>query len=686
MQNKASFTFVLIIAVLSLVKLWLAMALPVTALGFAHDDLLFLRLADSFLDWATLFHGNWLGTFDYLTLSKGPMYPLWVAFCFVLGVPLLLGQQLLYMLAGVTLLLALRKLNVKPFFLVLLYVCYLFGSAITVRVVGEGIYPALSVFILAGLIGMYAHHQGRLLKLGLWSLLSGLMLSAFWLTREESVWIMGLVAILLAYTLLCLYRTFRLSSELFKRTLLCVLPLLVLLVVLNAVALMNWLQYGTYTTVEFKSGSFLSAVGALERVKHPHWQRYLPVPGDVRQSIYEVTPAFQELQPFLEGDPGKEWERSSCRALKQTCGDIGGKWFIGAFREAVSLAGHYTDGAAADRYYRSLAEEINAACEDGRLDCLPERSTMVPPQRSEYIIPVIKSFFQGVQLLLNLSSGAVAVPATSEGSEEQLALFRELTREKLAPTSASLKKVPKQLFIKGWAFSTTDQLIQFAVRTKDGKDADFSLKHFPSADVDKHFGEKYVTAKNARFSIVTPCMTGCELRLYDNSGLLAVINLDDFKRDRNVLSKDVRFFMDSVAPISVDRLPMQSLLNGIKIKILQRIEHYKLKLKPILLFIFALYVAGLIGSIITRRFSFLLIVNTAILAAIVGRLFILALIDASCFPAVKPLYLSPLYPFLMIFSVLAVADFVQYRAVAAILGKVKAKIISQKSSGSAGSE
>src|SRR5205085_1701027 len=85
---------VAVIVAATAVKLWLAGARTLEAIGWAgHDDWWFLQRAIAIL------HGHWLGPYNHLTLIKGQGYPLWVAFISTLHVPLLFAQQLLYALA-----------------------------------------------------------------------------------------------------------------------------------------------------------------------------------------------------------------------------------------------------------------------------------------------------------------------------------------------------------------------------------------------------------------------------------------------------------------------------------------------------------------------------------------------------------------------------------------------------------
>ena len=57
--------------------------------GAPLDDELMFRAAQS------ITAGNWLGAYDYLTLSKQMFFAVWLAFLHLLGVPYLMGGQLL---------------------------------------------------------------------------------------------------------------------------------------------------------------------------------------------------------------------------------------------------------------------------------------------------------------------------------------------------------------------------------------------------------------------------------------------------------------------------------------------------------------------------------------------------------------------------------------------------------------
>ena len=75
-------------------------------------------------------------------------------------------------------------------------------------------------------------------------------------------------------------------------------------------ATMNWHKYGVFTSLEIHSSEFESAYSGLLRIKTKKFIRYYPVLKEARDKAYEVSPAFAELKPFLEGKSGRQWQGS----------------------------------------------------------------------------------------------------------------------------------------------------------------------------------------------------------------------------------------------------------------------------------------------------------------------------------------------------------------------------------------
>jgi hypothetical protein len=633
---------------LALVKLWLVSGLTLFAIHNAgRDDRLFLDLASALLS------GNWLGPYNNLTLAKGPFYPLWIAATFLFGVPLLLAQHILYVAACAIFIIAIRPLLSKQSILFLVWTILLFNpmsytDEVTTRVIREGIYPSLTVLVAASAVGILARHDRPLKNLLPWSSCLGFSLSAFWLTREEGVWMIPFVLLIVGFAVVRMRQRqpnrWRLLSSI------CVLPFCIWLIAIGAVAGINKVRYGIFTTVEFKSHDFLAAYGALSRVKHSHWRPYCPVPKETRERIYKISPAFAELAPFLEGNIGAVWTTYSCHWVS-LCDDMGGGWFMWALRDAAAAAGHYTSAESAANYYRHVATEINAACAGGQIECGAARVSMMPPWHSEYASPFLNSLVRGA-VFLSRFEGFHAHSSPSTGTEESLILFRDLTGSRLSRGATT------QLQISGWAFAVNPaSSVVLSVGAADGTLADTEVKRLPSPDVYQYFlslGKDFPNAREARFEITTSCTEGCSLHIRTGDHEDERIPLDgSIRRGRN---PKFHFYLDALNYIANDLLPYQSRLDNFKISILGWIGKAYQTIVPLLIVLALIgYIISTVHILKTKTVKNLWLINTALLMALVIRLIVLSVIDVTSFPCLDTRYLSPAYPFLLIFMTLALA-------------------------------
>ncbi len=437
---------------LLLLKLWLVSAQTVCAVGAAgHDDRLFLNLAQALLN------GEWLGGYDRLTLAKGPMYPLWIAGTFLAHVPLFTAQHLLYGAMCALLVVALRPLAPNRWLRLLIFTLLLFNpmtyeAAVHGRVIRQGIYHSCTLGVLAGLIALYGRRNAPGRQLLGWVALTGLSLGAFWLTREEGVWLLPLLAPLWLWLLSRVWR--ETPHPVFTRSLVLLSPLLIWAGALLLVCLLNYRHYGVFATVEFKATPFADAYGALSRVTPKAWRPYVAVQREVRERIYAVSPAFAELQPQLEGALGEGWAApgAGLLGLPSQQREIASGWFMWALRDAVAAAGHANTGAEAMRYYRQLATEVNAACDDGRLAAGPRRSGFLPVWHPGYWPRLRNSLARASKFFLTFD-GFTAQPALSSGPPENLVIYSELTRERLSPLTAAPLSPKERHGLDRWRLS-----------------------------------------------------------------------------------------------------------------------------------------------------------------------------------------------------------------------------------------
>ncbi len=422
---------------LTALKLWLSRGQGVFAIGSAgHDDRLFIELAQH------LIRGEWLGPYHELTLAKGPFYSLFIAAAFTLGVPLFLAQHLFYVAACGLFARALRPVVTSAgarlaVYALLLWNPMTFDGPSMGRVLRQHVYGPLGLMILAGLIALYLRRAGPARRQLPWVLLLGLAGGAFYLTREEVIWLAPGVLLLAGAYLLGSWRISRATARRAAGWL--GLALVVAVIPVLIVCAKNKRHYDWFGTCEFRAQDFRDAYGAMLRVRVDPELPYVPVTREARAAMAAVSPAFAELQKQFEAGVARGWAGSSefFTHLPAEQGQIGGGWLMWAFREAAAKAGYHGNAAQALGFYRRLARELNRACDEGRLPAGGARSGFLPPWRDDQTGPFLHAAGDFTDFLVRFSRFSARVPASS-GSPGELQLFRDITRERLSPPAGEL--------------------------------------------------------------------------------------------------------------------------------------------------------------------------------------------------------------------------------------------------------
>jgi hypothetical protein len=373
----------------------LARALEPIQMGSSEiDSGLFVRLGSS------LAHGQWLGSFDWLTLAKGPAYPALLAVSSRLDVPVKIAEQLTYLLAAACVALCIWVTTRQRTAAVLAYAVLAlnpmnYGVA-GAEIMRDGWYGSLALLFVASTF--LAVHLALSRTRALWAiatgLLAGLSGAAFWLCREEGPWLVPSVAII-AFGLPALrvarwrFSEPRVAVE--RRTVSWTAGRYV--AVLLAIGVMfagpvafvadrNHAHYGVALTNDSSAGQFGRAYLAWMRVQAGPVVRDVPINAQQRGAVYRVSPAARQLQPYLEG-PRDVWLRYSC-GHDVHC-DLQGAFTEWALRSAALEAGHMRTARGEQRFFGQLADQIGAACHRRTLRCrsaLPsalQRFAVAPP-------------------------------------------------------------------------------------------------------------------------------------------------------------------------------------------------------------------------------------------------------------------------------------------------------------------
>lgn len=393
-QDISRRTFWVLVVLVVLVKLVMTrfQMVYVWVGGAPLDDELMFEAARS------ITAGQWLGVYDWLTLSKHMFFAVWLAVCNLLHLPYLAAGQLLTCGAALACAFAfapvLRRWKSRFALFALLAFSPAATASFTLRVYRDNIFPGLCMLFFAGMCG-YALRCRRPVKQSIgWLVLSGVGLGLAWLTREDGVWLLPFAA---AGTLILILTALRDKGSLAKKLGRCALlavPYGLLAAAILVYSAVNYACYGLFAVSDFSSGSFAAAVGAMSRVKAEEWKPLCSVPTDVRIKLYDAVPELKPLEYWLEED---EDLQNSFR--NPELDDYQSGSFYWALRKAAWNEGVYDSPQKAEEYWQQVADAINALCDSGQLESNgPKRSSTTPPIRMEYVPDVLA---EGVRSLLH---------------------------------------------------------------------------------------------------------------------------------------------------------------------------------------------------------------------------------------------------------------------------------------------
>lgn len=384
---------------------WLVPLDPTSWLQAPNDDGLFERGA------VRLAVGDWPGDFDRLVLSKGSGYPLFIAVADRLHLPLGVAGQLTYLAAAAAtalafLLVTRRVVAATTVYLVLAFDPMNYGVD-AARVLRDNWYAGMSLLLLSGtfVTGWLILHRVNPLLLLPAAALTGLSGAGFWLCREEGIWLLPALLVVAAGLPVVHWWARRRqdpsapevgSDGGWRRWLPAGVAVLTLAaawyVPIQWVADRTEAAYGVRLTTDFASGTFPEAYAAWQRVRGVPLTDYVPINRAQREAVYAVSPAARELSGWLEG-PDDGWAVHGCKSVG-VCDDIAGGWMPWALRDAAGQTGHFDSEADFQAFFGRVRDEIEAACDDGRLTCAPALpAAMVPVLRASPFAVAASSFW-----------------------------------------------------------------------------------------------------------------------------------------------------------------------------------------------------------------------------------------------------------------------------------------------------
>jgi hypothetical protein len=478
--------------------------------------------------------------------------------------------------------------------------------------------------------------------------------AAFWLTVEDGVWIAPALLVVILVSLLRIYRPFRISTpaegrlpERNAQLKAVALPFGVALAAfvgaILPVAGLNYRHYGVFETSELRSASFLRAYGALTRIRHDEWDRYVPFPKDARERAYAGSPTAKELGRWFEGPYAWQIRRDSCAAMKVSpCPEVLSDSFLWELRGAVQAAGHNQSAPEAKRFYSTLADQIDSACDQHTIDCLPRRSTLMPPFRTEYLGETLYSSKAVAKTVFTLRDGP-AGSHPSNGSLEGISYFSHLVGGVYPPNQFASSRV-----IQGWvAANSGTPTVRLVSHTAQKYLSTTAVQ--PAPDVEA----AYPNVKAVRFNLQTNCPEAdCDLVVQAPGGNNARIPLAKLVSRASFAAPSMRLMIDDISNSVDSAKDATNPRWARRVKIADAVGLMCAASLPIL--------AGLGGMGLLLSIFFItqgavpdeiLALGLASVVAVITRILYVAYLNATVFPAANLLYASAASPFVIVFAV-----------------------------------
>lgn len=345
------------------IRHYLILELPIFAyVDYINDDELMVEQANN------IKQGNWLGVYGYNTLLKGPVFPLYLAVLSILKLPYLLTTTLVYAVSICLFVYSIKDIIKNKFALFTVFLVMLFNpimfSIDFQRVYRNSLTPSLAIMIISFLNIAFLNRNNEKIRWYVSGIIFGsLIFPFFYYIREDSIWIVPFIVfyfiiIALNVIITCLSKHV-IKIEYIVKLFLLVLPLITLMLFNVVVGEINNKHYGDDAINMSDIDSLQAALHAILIVKTEDINSGASNPREKIRRLYVVSPTLNSMKD--------NFERLQNIISGRENGDVGDAMFMWAFLETISSSG-YNTFEAQDKVFNDIANEINQAIEDGKLE------------------------------------------------------------------------------------------------------------------------------------------------------------------------------------------------------------------------------------------------------------------------------------------------------------------------------
>ena len=415
-------------------RIIIAVFLAVIRIIFANSQMMLIFPFSAPLDddlyftWAqNIAAGNWLGEYNYLTLSKYPFFGIYLAALHKIGIPYIVGNCFMWLGLAVLSVMAFKPVVKKNWHRLLLFAAVLYNPSTyaehNLRVYRDSIFPILCVAFFVAMAG-WALRLKKEIRYNIgYITVAGIALGLAWITREDGYWLLpfGVVAITICIIYILIDK--KLKNKLI-RILSATIPAVITSLIVLSVCAINYKHYGVFTLSDFSDGAFADAFGAMTTLSHEDWHPLISVPEDVRMRMYDDCPSFVQFYDYIDKDGSQIKKGYSTRDLE----DYKSGQLYWGLRRAANEIGIYESRNKAESFWAQLAIEVEAMREQDA-NALPRRSSVTPPIKMEYVPDVLAEGFYSLWYVVSWQGMRCYEDTVSDISTGQIEVWQDFLHE-----------------------------------------------------------------------------------------------------------------------------------------------------------------------------------------------------------------------------------------------------------------
>ena len=324
--------------------------------------------------------GNYLGNYDNNILTKGMFFSLVLSLLKMFNIRYNIGLSLIYIMSSILFTLSLKE-NIKDkkylafIYIVLLFNPVSYSSELFQRLYRNSFSLIELLIFLSFIIKIINNRKNDIINY----VLLGISLLFMFLTREDNIWALIIVIVLIIYDL---YKHFKI-----KNVIICFIPFIILFIGLNLVSYINYKYYGLYTYNELSDSNFKNFYINLLKIKDDYKLERTSITKNSLYKLCNVSKTFGFNKEDIDGfyndySNGNEIENNDMI------------WYLRSF---IFIKSEKRSAKDADFYYKKVSEEMDELFKEGKLEkefVIPSVKFATPTLKDIIKLPII--FFKTV--------------------------------------------------------------------------------------------------------------------------------------------------------------------------------------------------------------------------------------------------------------------------------------------------